>query len=62
MGIIAFLSAISISAGAALYSILGLAAIFAGAKIHIMIMGGVLEVGKLVTTWLSNWHNKNLNN
>ena len=53
MGIIAFLSAISISAVAALYSILGLAAIFAGAKIPIMIMGGVLEVGKLVTaSWL----------
>ena len=47
---------------AALYSILGLAAIFAGAKIPIMIMGGVLEVGKLVTaSWLyQNWHNKNL--
>ena len=62
MGIIAFLSAISISAVAALYSILGLAAIFAGAKIPIMIMGGVLEVGKLVTaSWLyQNWHNKNL--
>ena len=57
MGIIAFLSAISISAVAALYSILGLAAIFAGAKIPIMIMGGVLEVGKLVTaSWLyQNW-------
>ena len=62
MGVIAFLSAISISAVAALYSILGLAAIFAGAKIPIMIMGGVLEVGKLVTaSWLyQNWHNKNL--
>ena len=62
MGIIAFLSAISISAVAALYSILGLAAIFAGAKIPIMIMGGVLEVGKLVTaSWLyQNWKNKNL--
>ena len=48
MGIIAFLSAISISAVAALYSILGLAGIFAGAKIPIMIMGGVLEVGKLM--------------
>ena len=62
MGIIAFLSAISISAVAALYSILGLAAIFAGAKIPIMIMGGVLEVGKLVTaSWLyQNWKNKRL--
>ncbi|MAJ03153.1 MAG: hypothetical protein CMH03_00075 [Marinovum sp.] len=62
MGIIAFLSAISISAVAALYSILGLAAIFSGAKIPIMIMGGVLEVGKLVTaSWLyQNWKNQNL--
>ena len=62
MGVIAFLSAISISAVAALYSILGLAAIFAGAKIPIMIMGGVLEVGKLVTaSWLyQNWNNKDL--
>jgi len=62
MGILAFLSAISISSVAALYSILGLAAIFSGAKIPIMIMGGVLEVGKLVTaSWLyQNWKNKEL--
>ena len=62
MGILAFLSALSISSVAALYSILGLAAIFAGAKIPIMIMGGVLEVGKLVTaSWLyQNWKNKDL--
>tara|TARA_Y100000389_G_C17464398_1_gene524317 strand:- start:3303 stop:4370 length:1068 start_codon:yes stop_codon:yes gene_type:complete len=62
MGILAFLSAISISSVAALYSILGLAAIFSGAKIPIMIMGGVLEVGKLVTaSWLyQNWKNKDL--
>jgi len=59
MGILAFLSALAISGVAALYSILGLAAIFAGAKIPIMIMGGVLEVGKLVTaSWLyQNWKN-----
>tara|TARA_B100000902_G_scaffold398464_1_gene465317 strand:- start:133 stop:1203 length:1071 start_codon:yes stop_codon:yes gene_type:complete len=59
MGILAFLSALAISGVAALYSILGLAAIFAGAKIPIMIMGGVLEVGKLVTaSWLyQNWRN-----
>ncbi len=62
MGILAFLSALSISSVAALYSILGLAAIFAGAKIPIMVMGGVLEVGKLVTaSWLyQNWKNKDL--
>ena len=42
-----------------IYSILGLAAIFAGAKVPIIIMGAVLEVGKLVTaSWLyQNWKN-----
>lgn len=51
------LSALSISAVAIFYSIAGLAAIFAGAAIPIMIMGSVLEVGKLVTaSWLyQNW-------
>ena len=59
MGLLALLAALSISGVAALYSILGLAAIFAGAKIPIMIMGGVLEVGKLITaSWLyQNWRN-----
>jgi hypothetical protein len=53
------LSALSISAVAIFYSIAGLAAIFAGAAIPIMIMGSVLEVGKLVTaSWLyQNWTN-----
>ena len=52
-----FLSALSISAIAALYSLLGLAAIFSAAKLPVLLMGGVLEVGKLVTaTWLyHNW-------
>ena len=59
MGFLALLAALAISGVAALYSILGLAAIFAGAKIPIMIMGGVLEVGKLITaSWLyQNWKN-----
>ena len=59
MGILAFLAALSISGVAAFYSILGLAAIFAGAKVPIIIMGAVLEVGKLVTaSWLyQNWRN-----
>ena len=48
MGILALIAALAISGVAALYSILGLAAIFAGAKIPIIIMGGVLEVG----SWL----------
>jgi len=52
------LVAIAISIVAAWYSILGLMAIFAAAAIPIAIMGGVLEVGKLVTaSWLyQNWN------
>ena len=55
--ILTLLTALSISAVAIYYSILGLAAIFAGAAIPIMVMGSVLEVGKLVTaSWLyQNW-------
>ena len=60
IGFITFLTAISISAVAAFYSIVGLMAIFSGAALQIAIMGGVLEVGKLVTaSWLyQNWRNK----
>lgn len=49
--------AIAISAVAAWYSIAGLTAIFASAVIPIIIMGSVLEIGKLVTaSWLyQNW-------
>ena len=49
--------AIAIAVVAAWYSIVGLMAIFAAAAIPIAIMGGVLEVGKLVTaSWLyNNW-------
>tara|TARA_Y100000590_G_scaffold92893_1_gene105145 strand:+ start:9407 stop:11104 length:1698 start_codon:yes stop_codon:yes gene_type:complete len=55
--LLTLLSALSISAVAIFYSIAGLAAIFAGAAVPIMIMGTVLEVGKLVTaSWLyQNW-------
>jgi hypothetical protein len=51
------ITALSIAGVAAWYSIVGLMAIFAGAIIPIAIMGGVLEVGKLVTAaWLHlNW-------
>ncbi len=53
IAILTLLSALSISAVAIYYSIAGLAAIFAGAAIPIMIMGSVLEVGKLITaSWL----------
>jgi len=56
------LTALSIAAVAAWYSIVGLMAIFAGAVIPIAIMGGVLEVGKLVTAaWLhQNWKKTSL--
>jgi hypothetical protein len=49
LGILVLITALSISAVAIYYSIAGLVAIFAAAAIPIMIMGGVLEVGKLVT-------------
>ena len=50
------LVALSISAIAAWYSIIGLTAIFAGAVIPIIIMGSVLEVAKITTTvWLHKY-------
>ena len=54
---ITLLTSLSIAGVAAWYSIVGLMAIFSGAAIPIAIMGGVLEVGKLVTAaWLhANW-------
>ena len=54
---ITLLTSLSIAGVAAWYSIVGLMAIFSGAAIAIAIMGGVLEVGKLVTAaWLhANW-------
>jgi len=56
---IVLFSAISISGIAAAYSIIGLATLFAGAKIAIIAMGTSLEVGKLVAaSWLyHNWRN-----
>lgn len=59
IGILTFLSAISISAVAIYYSVAGLVAIFAAAAVPIIIMGGVLEVGKLVTAvWLHRYWNQ----
>ena len=57
LSIVVFLTGISISAVAAYYSIIGLTAIFSGAFWSIVIMGGVLETGKLVSvSWLyNNW-------
>ena len=53
----ALLSGLSISAVAVWYSVAGLVAIFAASVIPIIVMGVVLEVGKLVATvWLKqNW-------
>jgi len=53
-----FLSAIAISITAAYFSIVGLATMFPGSAEAIIVMGTVLEVGKLVAAvWLhKNWH------
>ena len=57
MGLLTLAMALAISGVAAWYSIAGLIAIFSGATTAIIIMGGVLEAGKLVTaSWLyRNW-------
>ena len=56
LGIIVLITALSISAVAIYYSVSGLVAIFAAAAIPIIIMGTVLEVGKLVTAvWLHRY-------
>ena len=55
-GILVLITALSISAVAIYYSVSGLVAIFAAAAVPIMIMGGVLEIGKLVTAvWLHKY-------
>ena len=57
LAIVTLLTAVSISFIAAWYSIAGLIAIFSAAVIPVIIMGGVLETGKIVATvWLhQNW-------
>jgi len=58
-GILVMITALSISAVAIYYSVSGLVAIFAAAAIPIMVMGGVLEIGKLVTAvWLHRYWNR----
>lgn len=54
---IALFTALALSVVSAFYSITGLTAIFSGAFYPIIIMGAVLEIGKVVTTsWLyRNW-------
>ncbi len=57
LGLLLLLTGLTISAVAIYYSVLGLAAIFAAATVPIYIMGGTLEVAKLVcASWLkANW-------
>ena len=56
LGILTLITALAISAVAIYYSVAGLVAIFAAAAVPIMIMGGVLEVSKLVTAvWLHRY-------
>ena len=51
------ITAFVLSLVAAYYSVAGLTAIFSAATIPVMIMGGTLELGKLMATvWLhNNW-------
>jgi hypothetical protein len=59
MGYLVLITAMIISGIAAWYSIIGLMAIFSAAVIPIAIMGGVLEIGKLVTaSWLYQYWKK----
>lgn len=59
-GIICLVFAFAISGVAAFFSITGLATIFSAAFTSVVVMGGVLETGKLVAAgWLhANWKNK----
>ena len=53
------LVALALSTVAAYYSIIGLTAIFAGAVIPVIIMGSILELGKITTTvWLKKYWNR----
>jgi septal ring factor EnvC (AmiA/AmiB activator) len=62
LGFFTLLIAMAISGVAAYYSILGLVAIFAAAALPVIIMGSVLEAGKIMTAiWLHrNWDRANL--
>ena len=55
LSLLTFVTSLAIAAVAAWYSIIGLTAIFAAAVIPIIIMGIVLEIGKLVAAaWVYN--------
>ena len=56
LGLLTLITALCISAVAIYYSVAGLMTIFAAAAVPIMIMGGILEVSKLVTAvWLHKY-------
>lgn len=56
IGLLTLITALTISAVAIYYSVSGLVAIFAAAAVPIIIMGGALEIGKLVTAlWLHRY-------
>jgi len=58
-GYLTLATALIISVSSAVYSILGLTAIFAAAFWPIVVLGGSLEIGKIVTTlWLHKYWNK----
>ena len=61
--IFTLLVALTVSAVAAYFSVVGLAALFAATFIPVVIMGTTLEIGKLVAVqWLHmNWGNPNVN-
>ena len=50
LAILVLITALCISAVAIYYSVAGLVAIFAAAAIPIIIMGGILEIGKVLET------------
>ena len=56
LSFLTLLVALALSTVAAYYSIIGLTAIFAGAVIPVIVMGSILEVGKITTTvWLRKY-------
>jgi hypothetical protein len=58
-GYLTLITALIISLSSAVYSILGLTAIFAAAFWPIVVLGGSLEIGKIITTlWLHKYWNK----
>ena len=58
-GYLTLITALILSVSAAVYSILGLTAIFAAAFWPIVVLGGSLEIGKIITTlWLHKYWDK----